>query len=156
MNGRLPSATAIASALLVLIGGAALYGAVRMVIGTPDVPDAGFFPLLAALILVVLAAVLFIDQMRRPTAASAEAGEETAPSLRAALPVIAGFAAYVPALEWLGFLVATALLVALLLAVFGIRRPLPYAAAVPLIAGGSYLLFHLLLGLPLPVGPAGF
>ena len=73
-----------------------------------------------------------------------------------AISVIACLIAFVPALQWLGFLIATALLVAALLAVFGIRRLLPYAIAVPVLAGGSYLLFDRVLGLPLPAGPLGF
>jgi hypothetical protein len=152
---RFLSASTIASALLVILGSAALYGAVAMGIGTPDVPDAGFFPLLAALALTLLAAVQLLGNIRKPVPATA-ALEENAPlSSRMAFSVIAGLIAYVPALQWLGFLIATGLLVGLMLAVFGIRRPLPYLA-VPLIAGGSYLLCDVALGLPLPAGPAGF
>jgi putative tricarboxylic transport membrane protein len=148
------SASAIAPALLAILGSAALFGAVEMGIGTPDVPDAGFFPLLAALTLTGLAAAQLVGDLRK--APSTEASVEAAVSPRMALSVIAGLIAYTAALQWLGFLIATALLVGLILAVFGIRRPLAYVIAVALIAGGSYLLFDLALGLPLPAGPAGF
>ena len=157
MNRPFLSATTIASALLLILGGAALYGAVSMGIGTPDVPDAGFFPLLAALALVTLSGLQLLAQIRNrslPDTPPAEAGPPA--SERMALLVIACLVAYVPALEWLGFIIATALLVGLILAIFGIRRPLPYAIAVPVLAGGGYLLFDRVLGLPLPAGPAGF
>jgi putative tricarboxylic transport membrane protein len=146
------SASTIASALLVILGSAALYGAFGMGIGTPDVPGAGFFPLLAALALAGLAAVQLLGEVRK----AAMPADSPPASQRMALSVIACLIAYVPALEWLGFLIATALLVGLLLAVLGIRRPLSYAIAVPILAGGSYLLFDLALGLRLPAGPFGF
>jgi putative tricarboxylic transport membrane protein len=151
-----PSATIIASALLFILGSAALYGAIEMRVGTPDVPDAGFFPLLAALALVGLSGIELLNRFRNPSPHDETAAEEPRRSQRMAMSFIACLVAYVPALEWLGFLIATALLVALMLAVFGLRRPLPYAIAVPVLAGGSYLLFDMLLGLPLPAGPAGF
>jgi putative tricarboxylic transport membrane protein len=150
------SASTIASALLLILASAALYGAFGMGIGTPDVPGAGFFPLLAALALGVLAAVQLLGEYRRHAQPEAAPAESPAASQRMAMSVIACLVAYVPTLEWLGFLIATALLVGLLLAVYGIRRPLPYAITVPVLAGGSYLLFDMALGLPLPTGPLGF
>jgi putative tricarboxylic transport membrane protein len=150
------SASIIASALLVILGSAALYGAIDMGIGTPEVPDAGFFPLLASLALAGLAATHLIAELRKPPEPDSELAEGPPASQRMAISVIASLIAYVPALQWLGFLIATALLVTALLAVFGLRRLLPYAIAVPVLAGGSYLLFDLVLGLPLPAGPLGF
>jgi len=150
------SPTAIASALLLIIGGAALFGSLDMGIGTPDVPDAGFFPLLASVVLVALSVVLLVGEFRRAPSGEEAPKGETLASMVPALSAMAGLILYIPALEWLGFLIATALLVAVLLAVFGLRNILAYVAAIPLIAGGSYLLFHFLLDLPLPVGPLGF
>jgi len=143
-------AATVAAALLLLIGGAAVYGSVQLGIGTLTVPEPGFFPLLAALALTALSAALLVgDFRRRPT-------ESQVPSpMRPVLTAIIGLALYVAALGWLGYLLATVLLVSVLLAVFGIRQISAYALAVPLIAGGSYLLFHVLLSLPLPVGVFG-
>jgi hypothetical protein len=155
MSHRL-SASIIASVLLVILGSAALYGAFEMEIGTPDVPGAGFFPMLAALALAGLAAVQLVGEVRKPAEPDAMPADSPPASQRMALSAIACLIAYVPALEWLGFLIATALLVGLLLAVLGIRRPLSYAIAVPVLAAGSYLLFDLALGLRLPTGPLGF
>jgi putative tricarboxylic transport membrane protein len=154
MSRRLPADT-IASALLLILGSAALYGAIDMGIGTPEVPDAGFFPMLAALALAALAAVQLVVALRAPTEPQTATAESPPASPYMAPAVIACLLAYVPALQWLGFLIATALLVGAILAIFGIRRPLAYALAVPLMAGGSYLLFDLALGLPLPAGPLG-
>jgi hypothetical protein len=153
------SASFIASALLFILGSAALYGAIGMGIGTPEVPDAGFFPLLASLALAGLAAAQIVGELRKPAepdASPAEPADAAPVSQRMAISVIACLIAYVPALDWLGFLIATALLVGLLLALYGVRRPLSYLIAVPLLAGGSYLLFDFALGLPLPAGPLGF
>ena len=155
MSRRL-SASIIASALLVILGSAALYGAIDMGIGTPEVPDAGFFPLLASLALAGLGTAQLVGELRRPAEADEAPTESPSTSQRMAMSVIASLIAYVPALEWLGFLIATALLVAVLLAIFGVRRLLSYAIAVPVLAGGSYLLFDRVLGLPLPAGPLGF
>jgi putative tricarboxylic transport membrane protein len=154
---RLLSASTIAAALLFILGSAALYGAIDMGIGTPDVPDAGFFPLIASLALVALAGVQLFGAIGSPSPPVPPVAEESAPaSPRMALSFIVSLVAYVAALQWLGFLIATALLVAVILAIFGMRRPLPYAIAVPVLAGGSYLLFDLALGLRLPAGPFGF
>lgn len=152
------SAETVAAGLTFLIGCAAIYGSVQLGIGSLTSPEPGFFPLLAALLLAALSAVLlgfnFAGAPAEATSPEPEAVEET--QTWAALTAIAGLVAYVFLLAWLGYLIATTLLLAALLGVFGVRRVLPYFIAAPLIAGGSYLLFGRLLDLPLPSGPFGF
>ena len=134
-----------------LVGGAAVYGAVRLEIGTLGQPEPGLFPFLAGLAVLVLAVLLLIQDLRR-----GPVDAEAAPRMRSALMAIAGLAAFVLILDVLGYVLATALLVAILLFVFEIRSVWAYALAVPVIALGSYGLFHRLLNLPLPTGPLGF
>lgn len=145
------SADRISGILLFLVGGAAIYGAVRLEIGTLGQPEPGLFPFLAGLAVLILAVLLLIQDARREPSDA-----EPAPRMRSALMAIGGLAAFVLSLDLLGYVVATALLVAILLFVFEIRRMWVYALAAPLIAIGSYVLFHVLLNLPLPAGALGF
>jgi hypothetical protein len=55
----------------------------------------------------------------------------------------------------LGYVLAAAALTAILLIVFGVRGVRAFAIVVPAAALGSYLLFDVLLGIPLPAGPLG-
>lgn len=64
---------------------------------------------------------------------------------------VAASLAYAALLQPIGFIAATALLVALLARMFG-GRLLPSALAGLLLAAGLYTLFALVLGVPLPIG----
>ena len=121
-------------------------GAVQLQIGKPTEPQPGFFPFLGGVILVILSA-LFLFQARLGRT------EETRPfgKLRGPVIMVVGLILYVAGLESLGYVVATALLSALILRVLETK----FRVLIPvslLLAVGSYILFDRLLGVTLPGG----
>jgi len=121
-------------------------GAVQLQIGKPTEPQPGFFPFLGGVILVILSA-LFLFQARLGRTEEARAFGK----LRGPVIVVVGLILYVAGLESLGYVVATALLSALILRVLETK----FRVLIPvslLLAVGSYILFDRLLGVTLPGG----
>lgn len=115
-------------------------------------PGTRFFPILLGLVVVGLGMSLAL----RPAGASG-AGESLPP--RAALRVAGTLGAlvlYVLAFGRVGFILATAPLLAVLLLLYGERRwPVVLTVAVGA-TGATYTLFGVWLGVPLPPGPLGW
>jgi hypothetical protein len=137
---------------LTLVGLVAIFLASRFREGTATGgPGTRFLPILLAVIVIVLGAVLAF----RPTA-SEGAGEPLAPGgARRAMWTLAAILAYVLAFGRLGFLLATAPFLAILLLVYGERRWLVVLAVALGATGAAYALFAVWLGVPLPPGLLG-
>ncbi len=145
------SADRLSGIVFGLIGCGAVFGAVSLEIGTPGAPQPGFFPFLAGLALVLLSGVLALR-----AADGRPSDTEPFGGVGAVLMAVAGLIAFVLTFELVGYVIAAAVLAAILLAVFGIRSIGAFAIVVPAVALGSYVLFDILLGIPLPAGPMGF
>ena len=145
MGRRLPAA------VLIGVGLAALYEALRLPFGSVQQPDSGFFPTLVALALIVFSASAAAD------AAPASEGTPAANANGQARiwTVVAALAAYAWAIAPVGFVLCTAaLLVVLLRGIGRVSWPVSLAAA----AIGSIACYALFtrLGLPLPAGVLRF
>ena len=123
----------------------------RLGLSTAHRPGPGFFPLIAATGIGLIAALRLINTIRRGTP-----DNHFAPGMpgeaRLVLYVIAGMVAYVLLLDSLGFLFCTFLLIVFYLRVIAGRRwlvALSFAAAVALT---SHLFFDVLLKAELPRG----
>jgi putative tricarboxylic transport membrane protein len=122
-------------------------GGVRLRLGTPTEPQPGFFPFLGGVTLIILAGLLLVQGWRGKSSGTQAFGKIWGP-----LILIAGLAAYVAVLETAGYIVATTLLAAVVLRILE-TRPFGVLIVISLILGiGSYLVFHELLGVPLPAG----
>ena len=122
-------------------------GEVRLRLGTPTEPQPGFFPFLGGVTLIILAGLLIVQGWRGKSSGTQAFGKIWGP-----LILIAGLAAYVAVLETAGYIVATTLLAAVVLRILE-TRPFGVLIVISLILGiGSYLVFHELLGVPLPAG----
>ena len=121
-------------------------GAIRLEIGKPTEPQPGFFPFLDGIILIILSTIFLFQ------AWSGRAGETQAfGKLRGPAIVILGLILYVASLETLGYVIATAMLSAVILWVLETR----FRVLIPvslLLGTLSYTLFDRLLGVPLPGG----
>lgn len=128
------------------VGIAFLIGAVKLTVGVPTEPKPGFFPFIDGVILVVLAALFLMQAWR------GQAGEGTAfGSIRGPAIVILTLILYVATLEWLGYVITTTVLSAVVLYVLDTKPK----ALIPVSLGlalASYLLFSRLLGVTLPPG----
>jgi putative tricarboxylic transport membrane protein len=111
----------------------------------PDGPGPGFFPLWYGIAMAALSLALVVSSALR---SEAETGDWRGAGRAFALWL--ALAVSVAALKLAGFLVGFAALSFFVVAVM-YRRPLRVAAAVALaLAAGFYLLFPLVLGVPLP------
>lgn len=138
----------IAGSVFFLLGVGAVIGAVRLQIGSPSEPQPGFFPVLGGAALMLLSAILIVQNFR-----GRSSGAEPFGPLRAPLLALAGLVAFVALLGPLGYVPATATLAVVLLLVFEVRTLWVFALTVPILSVGTYVLFDRMLGIPLPPGP---
>jgi putative tricarboxylic transport membrane protein len=138
-------------ALAVLVAsGVYLVNGMPLALGSPARPGPGFYPLAVGLFGAVVSLVWVVSVFRRVPAAPAAA--ETLDTRRRRVGTTAGLlVAYCLLLPWIGYLLAAFGFTGLLLHGLGAR----WAAA--LVIGlatsiGSYYLFAVLLGVPLPQG----
>ncbi len=117
----------------------------------PEGPGAGFFPLWYGIAMVVLSVALVVASARAPGGRRGDwrgAGR--------ALATWGALVAAVAACKLIGFAASFALLTFFIVAVM-YRRPFALAATVAAAsAAGFYLVFAVVLGVPLPTGALGF
>lgn len=122
----------------------------RLPLGTHHGPGPGYFPVLLAGLLGLLALVVVARRRSAPPLASLSWVE--APRALAVLGA-AGFGAL--ALERLGYRLTVLVLLAFLLGVVERRPPWVAGLIAAGVAAGTYWIFHTLLRVPLPSGPLG-
>lgn len=121
------------------------------------IPGPGFLPFLAGLILVSLSLLLFLSTFLRKTGAVSE-GKALSPSregLRKIIQALLSLCFYVLAVEQLGFFMTAFLFMVLILRL----EPRKWIFIVPCALGSTaffYILFKVVLGVPLPRGILGF
>lgn len=127
---------------------AVCYGARGMPMGTLGDPGPGFLPFWVGVALVTISLALIasalLDGARLARARAGQRGRVAG--------MVAGLLLYALALEFLGYLVTTFLLLGAFLAILGQRRWAVVLAFAVLATGGSYALFSLWLRVPLPRG----
>jgi putative tricarboxylic transport membrane protein len=142
------------AAVLLALAGYIFLAAGTLPFGTMRVPQTAFFPRTLAVLLGIMALILLARTLAGKEAPSGGEKIETQGWIRIAvtLMTLAGFAL---ALERLGFLLTTFLLMISLLRAIEAqkwRKVVVVALATALI---SYAIFSLLLGVPLPAGLLG-
>ena len=70
--------------------------------------------------------------------------------------VVVSMAVYVIVMPHLGFIITTAVLLAVLLLIMQVKKPLPYILLPLIVTGILYAVFKLGLHIPLPAGFLGF
>ena len=124
-----------------------IVGGIRLRLGPPTEPEPGFFPFLGGITLMILAGILLVQAWQGKSSGTNAFGKLWGP-----LALIAGMVAYVAVLEITGYVIATTLLSALVLWVLE-AKPFWVLGVISLVLGvGSYVIFDVLLGVPLPVG----
>ena len=144
----------IAAAGLAGFAGYILFESRKLAFGNLRVPQTGFFPRALGILLVLLALGELLRALRHsePVLSMEKIAGEGWIRIGATLATMLGFALV---LEWLGFLLATFLLMVLLLrAIEAPRWPKVFVVAL-VTALLSYGLFAYLLGVPLPAGILG-
>ena len=142
------NADRVSGMALLVFALAVAWEAAKLPFGSINAPDAGLFPLSLAVALALLSGLIVLGTWLPETAAAAM------PSWRGAgrvMVAVTAMAAYIVVIDWLGYLLATALVMLLLLR--GIERlKWRTSVAVTVVSVvGSYVLFGR-LGVPLPSG----
>jgi putative tricarboxylic transport membrane protein len=121
-------------------------GAVKLKIGVPTEPQAGFFPFIDGIILILLSAIFLFQ------AWSGRAGDSHAfGKVRRPAVVVLALVLYVATLETLGYVITTTILSAVVLRVLE-TKPRVLVLVSLILAVVSYLIFDRLLGVTLPSG----
>jgi putative tricarboxylic transport membrane protein len=117
------------------------------------VPGAGFLPLWASVILAVSAIMILVKSWKKPLSGPLIANRTV---LWQTVLFSVGMAVMVFLIPFLGMVIALALFMLLAVPFLGARQPLKIAASVVLVPLFVYVLFQLILQVPLPAGPWRF
>jgi putative tricarboxylic transport membrane protein len=110
------------------------------------------YPYLLVILMLVGIAVLLLEQRKARSETVTAPAVEKSIRLSPLLPVSAWTLAYILAFEWLGYPLATAIYLTVLMAVFNSGRHLTNLAVAVGFAAVSYVLLAVLLGAQLPAG----
>ena len=132
-------------------------GAFRLSLGSMNNPGPGMFPFLAGAILALLASILLFQSLRskQPPAQEDAFFVGAGGTKKAGLILVALFA-YSLGMEYLGFLIATALFIAFLLALVEPQRWYVVLFGSIMASLLSYAIFKVAFDTPLPAGLYGF
>jgi putative tricarboxylic transport membrane protein len=141
-------------AAVVLIACAILYGVLTANLPTrtlPNTPDPSCFPRINTVIILALSVWLLVQALRRPAPAPTPSPTGTGRNHRAVW-ALAAFVGYLAVMPGLGFILATAPFFAVMMVLFGERRPMWVGGG----AVGTTVLLHALFrygfGVILPRG----
>jgi len=139
----------VASVVILALGVTAAYESAKLPFGTIHSPGPGFFPWWTSVVLGLLALVLLVQTLTsRPSASRDGSGRIT--KVMALLVVLT---AYTFLLDPLGYPLCTFLLVLFMLRATEPQRWTVALGMAALTAVGSYVVFAIWLGVPLPRGP---
>jgi putative tricarboxylic transport membrane protein len=136
--------------VLLVAAGVYLTLALRLPFGAAARPGAGFYPVIVAVFAIVVALVATVSAFRG--AAAAEPVELDAPSRRRVVISVVALVAFCLVLPWVGYPAAAFAFVTVVLRYLGGRWTTALLTGA-LSAAGSYVLFAVLLDVPLPHGP---
>lgn len=137
------------AALALAFGAAAAFESAKLPFGTVHSPGPGFFPWWISAVIVVLALILLIQAL---TSRSSAAREESGRIVKVVALLVA-LGAYTFLLDPLGYPICTFLLVLFMLRGMDPQRWPVALSMAGLTAVGSYVVFAVWLGVPLPRGP---
>lgn len=145
----------IGSVLLILLGAGVVIESIRLKLGTPLMPQPGFFPFIGGCLLIGLALVLLVQSLRRRDETTRESGDATG-TLRKPVILIASLSVYTALIGPLGYVLPTIILVAVVLRVLGVTSWKILTLASLGMSVGAYVLFGRILGIDLPAGVLPF
>lgn len=138
---------AVGSLFLFLLGIGAVFGAIRLKVGSPTEPQPGFFPFLGGLSLIVLSTIIFFKGRIGQSQEKIAFGEIGRPALLLAVMI-----ALVAVLDSVGYVVGTFLASGIILGILNVKSWRIIIFTSLCLSIGTYVLFDKLLGIDLPVG----
>ncbi len=137
----------IFAAVLIPLGIAVIIGGLRLKLGTPLHPGAGFFPFLIGIVLIALSVSLLMRAWLMGGGAHQPFSEWKQASI-----VVAAQAFYVATLDVLGYVFCSILLSFAVLRSMEVRSWKTLLGASLIFSVGAYILFRYLLAVDLPAG----
>jgi putative tricarboxylic transport membrane protein len=137
----------LASFLFVFLGIGIMIGSLRLGVGRATAPQPGFIPFLSGMALAVLSAILLVQGWRGQSKGSQVLGDLKRPAI-----LIAGLVFYVGILDVAGYIIATAVISAIVLWILETRSWWILLVVSLALGIGTYLLFDRLLGVTFPIG----
>ena len=131
----------------IFLGISVLVGSIRLHVGTPTEPQPGFFPFVAGIILVVLCGILLVKDLSGRSPGGEAFGELWRPGI-----LILGLFVYAFVLDFLGYVIATIILSAIILRVLDTKAWWKMAVISLVLSVGTYALFDRALDVSLPAG----
>lgn len=147
----------VGSLFWLAVGLISIYGSVKLGLGTLREPSSGFLPLLSGCFISVTAMIVFFRSfLRRREVLGSLSGLWQGLRWRCPIEIILLMLGYVLALERLGFLLSTFLLLFIIFK--GVEKfSLGKAILIPVVTlGVSYMLLNVFLKVTLPKGVFGF
>lgn len=141
----------IGSVLLIFLGIGVIIESIRLKVGTPLMPQPGFFPFLGGFLLAGLSVALLVHGWRGRGKESLKTGESFGEWRRPAI-LVAGMCVYTAVLESLGFVLPTLIIAILILRVLGVKSWKVLIVSSLGLSVGTYILFRRILGVELPSG----
>ena len=120
----------------------------------PNTPGPSFFPLVVVTLLIGLALALLVRGIADLRSGRDRVVPDSLPP--GALPALASFLVYIAVLPYGGFVVSSVIFFAVLMRLFGGRKPLLIGAAATLIPGALFVVFRYGFQIVLPYGVLGF
>jgi len=142
----------IGSVLLILVGIGVVVESIRLKVGTPLMPQPGFFPFLGGLLLIGLSIVLLVQGWL----GRSEQKQEAFGELRRPVILIVSMSVYTAILDPVGYVLPTIAIAVLILRVLGVTSWKVLILASVGLSVGTYILFGRLLGIDLPAGVLTF
>ncbi len=137
----------LASLVLIFIGAGVIIGAIKLRVGSATEPQPGFFPFVGGVLLIVLSSILLVQAWRGRSLGAKAFGELGRPIL-----LISGMVVYIAIFDWVGYVLATIMLSAVILRILETRSWWVLTVVSLVLSVGSYILFDRLLGVTLPGG----
>ncbi|MCG6537556.1 MAG: tripartite tricarboxylate transporter TctB family protein [Syntrophales bacterium LBB04] len=129
------------------IAGVVIIEALGLGLGTAAEPEPGFFPLVCGITLTAFSAIFLV----RALVGDSKKGKTFPHPVRPAI-LIMGLVVYVLLLQFMGYVIVTAILSAIVLLTFDTKPWWKLALVSLVLSIGSYYLFDRLLGVSLPRG----
>lgn len=142
----------IGSLVLILVGIGVVVESIRLQIGTPLMPQPGFFPFLGGFLLIGLSIVLLVQGWM----GRSEQKQEAFGELRRPVILIVSMSVYTALLDPVGYVLPTIAISVLILRVLGVTSWKVLILAGVGLSVGTYVLFGRLLGIDLPQGVITF
>lgn len=156
MHVKMKKADQITAIVLLLFSAFIIEESSKMTLQVEFAPGYGFFPFWLGILMAVLSIMLFVNAWQRPAALDEEAPIPGRQALINVAIILGALGLYAFLMEPLGYVIDTLILVCLLLGVVEREKWLTTGVVAVAITGALYVIFQVLLGVPLPKGPLGF